>query len=683
MLIFLADLTHTGSGVATEAMPLNIGLLKSHIQNLYPNRFTIKLFKYPEKLLEALRSNSPSIVGFSNYTWNSNLSYYFSTLVKKNNPNCLVVWGGTNYPFLPSNQENFLRKREFIDIHVNYEGEETFAEIVNLYDKGISIDNLIRSKILGCQGISDEIFYDGGTRPRIKDLDQIPSPYSNGIMDEFFDGTLTPLVETARGCPFTCNFCNAGDKYFTKVNKFGDDYVTKELSYIAELASKSKTGHITFCDNNFGMLSRDADIAKHLAFLYEKYAFPSSVTVWTGKNSKERVIEATKILGDKLNISMSVQAMDPQVLKEIRRDNIRIADYKKIADELHKQGRPQHAEVIMPLPGETFDSHISGLMSLVDTNVDRVFSHTLQLLHGTQYKDDEAYRSKNEFIIKFRLVPLDFSLINGEIIFDVEEIAVGTSHMTFTQYCDARLMALVIDLSFNTNFIKPFLRLLNSYEINSSEFIMFVFHKINNEGLEFFEVIESFKRDTVNELWDSEKDLTDYYKLPENFKKLQDGIIGGNVLFKHRILMISRYAEEWIKFITECASCLLDSRSRDYKTELFEINKYVRCLIVGAFDKESIDLIKEVEFSFDVVRWMSSGTKKRLESFRHESKYCFSIHGNKKKVLLDAYNRYGTDISGLVKLIQRTNYSPIFEVIQASSMEDNFLNYENQFYKSL
>ena len=57
MLIFLADLTHTGSGVATEAMPLNIGLLKSHIQNLYPNRFSIELFKYPEKLLEALSSN--------------------------------------------------------------------------------------------------------------------------------------------------------------------------------------------------------------------------------------------------------------------------------------------------------------------------------------------------------------------------------------------------------------------------------------------------------------------------------------------------------------------------------------------------------------------------------------------------------------------------------------------------
>ena len=147
--------------------------------------------------------------------------------------------------------------------------------------------------------------------------------------------------------------------------------------------------------------------------------------------------------------------------------------------------------------------------------------------------------------------------------------------------------------------------------------------------------------------------------------------------------MISRYAEKWIEFITECASSLLDSRSSNYKNELFEVNKYVKCLIVGAFDEESIDLFKEVEFSHDIVKWMSSGTKKRLESFRHESKYYFSIHGNKKKVLLDAYNRYGTDISGLIKLIQRTNYSPIFEVNQTSRMEANLLNNENQFYKSL
>ena len=49
-------------------------------------------------------------------------------------------------------------------------------------------------------------------------------------MDEFFDGRLTLMIETIRGCPFKCNFCNAGDGYFDKVNMFSLDYVRKEIA---------------------------------------------------------------------------------------------------------------------------------------------------------------------------------------------------------------------------------------------------------------------------------------------------------------------------------------------------------------------------------------------------------------------------------------------------------------------
>jgi len=43
-------------------------------------------------------------------------------------------------------------------------------------------------------------------KKRIKDLDEIPSPYLTGVLDKFFDGKLAPFIETNRGCPFTCSF---------------------------------------------------------------------------------------------------------------------------------------------------------------------------------------------------------------------------------------------------------------------------------------------------------------------------------------------------------------------------------------------------------------------------------------------------------------------------------------------
>ena len=67
---------------------------------------------------------------------------------------------------------------------------------------------------------------------RIKDLDEIPSPYLNGMLDKFFDGKLTPFIETNRGCPFTCSFF-IGNDYFHKLNKFSER-VKDEIYYIGK-----------------------------------------------------------------------------------------------------------------------------------------------------------------------------------------------------------------------------------------------------------------------------------------------------------------------------------------------------------------------------------------------------------------------------------------------------------------
>ena len=56
---------------------------------------------------------------------------------------------------------------------------------------------------------------------RHKEVDEIPSPWLTGIQDEFFDGKLAPLIiETNRGCPFTCTFCCQGTRWYTKVHNF-------------------------------------------------------------------------------------------------------------------------------------------------------------------------------------------------------------------------------------------------------------------------------------------------------------------------------------------------------------------------------------------------------------------------------------------------------------------------------
>ncbi len=96
-----------------------------------------------------------------------------------------------------------------------------------------------------------------GPWPRHKEVDEIPSPWLSGIMDEFFDGKLAPMIETNRGCPFSCTFCVQGTGWYTKVHYFSKDRLREEIQYIARKTSLPNMGTLRIADSNYGMYERD------------------------------------------------------------------------------------------------------------------------------------------------------------------------------------------------------------------------------------------------------------------------------------------------------------------------------------------------------------------------------------------------------------------------------------------
>jgi radical SAM superfamily enzyme YgiQ (UPF0313 family) len=72
-------------------------------------------------------------------------------------------------------------------------------------------------------------------------------------MDKFFDGILSPMMETNRGCPFSCTFCHEGNALISKVNKFSLDRVKAELDYIAAAVERAPNfiSNLMFADPNF------------------------------------------------------------------------------------------------------------------------------------------------------------------------------------------------------------------------------------------------------------------------------------------------------------------------------------------------------------------------------------------------------------------------------------------------
>ncbi len=660
--IYLADLTHTGLGVATEAFPLNIGLIASYAVKRFGREIEVCLFKYPEELKTAIAQRPPHLLGCSNYTWNSHLAYHFVEWVKGIDPGIITVFGGTNYPFDPEQQKRFLSRRPRLDAHIFYKGEHAFSQLLERCLAVSDPSGVFAEPITGCQFIRKETgdLISGPPVPRIKELDEIPSPYATGLMDKFFDGRLTVLLETTRGCPFTCNFCNAGNRYFDRVNLFSDDYVREEWDYVARHAARVKVGHMTLADNNFGMIPRDRKTAELMYELKERYGWPVSVTAWTGKNSKQRVIDVTRLLKTTLTINMAVQSMDEGVLQGIERSNIRLEDYRAIAEELNAQGRPQVAELIVPLPEETWASHLEGLRLLLDSNVGTIVVHTLQMLHGTPYKDNDAYLREHGFVRKYRIVPLDFGIYDGRPIFDTEEVAVATNTFSLEEYLESRKLLLIIDLCYNGTLCESLKRYTCVQGLKISDWIQEIYRQASSFPPKVKRIFDSFVSETQEELWDSEEELVRYYSVPSHYEKLLRGEAGGNVLFKHKAWMLSEVAEEWIETVFQISERFFKEQAgpeagREIQTELGQIKRYTLCSIAGGFELDNDPGVIREDFSFDLPAWLQHLPPARLADFKQERPVglVFSFDPELLLIKRDALRRYGASRSGMIKLIQR------------------------------
>ena len=117
-------------------------------------------------------------------------------------------------------------------LHAYSDGEVAFIEIIENFFKNNCSTKQMREKnviLKGCVNLSwdKEKLLIGSYIPRIglegsvksEGRDELPSPYTTGLLDKFLDGVFVPSFETARGCPFLCAFCDQGlDK--TKITAF-------------------------------------------------------------------------------------------------------------------------------------------------------------------------------------------------------------------------------------------------------------------------------------------------------------------------------------------------------------------------------------------------------------------------------------------------------------------------------
>ena len=659
--IYLGDLTYTTVTLATEAFPLNVGYVASYCKKLFGDDVEITLFKYIDEIDKAVNENPPDILGLSNYCWSHNVSYEIFKMCKKTNPNVVTIWGGPNFPIDFPSQKKFMERYKEVDIYVPTEGEIGFSNVVKKVLESNSIDEvkqkITQNPIDGCVSRNEQGQIQC-TIPtlRISSLDEIPSPYLNGMMTKFFDGKLTPMLQTNRGCPFHCTFCTDGRDEVNKVNSFDIKRVQSEIQYIAEHVPKN-THSLHISDLNFGMYPRDIEICESLAKIQEKFGYPKYIKCTTGKNQKDKIIKAIKKLNKSLRVTMSVQSLDPDVLNNIRRDNISVDHMLALYPAIKEADLQTTSEVILGLPGETYSNHIQTLRDLIRAKMDEIVVHTCMLLDGSEMNLPEE-RKKWGMKTKFRALQRDFAeLSSGKKVIEYEEVVVGSNTMTFEEYIKLRILAFIIFVTNQGIVFDAIQKLLREQDIDVFELYYGMLTNKKNSSGKTQKVIEQFKQATIDELWDSPQELLENFQKDSEYKKLLDGEAGTNVIYHYKAVVISEYMDDWTEHVIEAARILIKNSNNyndEFENQFESVANYCKGLSHNVLGQDRLDTNPQYEFEYDIPSWLSPKTNLKLNNFKLDAKLkiSFQLDDEQFKMVQDNIDIYGHSRIGKSKTLK-------------------------------
>ena len=375
------------------------------------------------------------IVAFSTYVWNHRYNYEIARQIKSINPAVLIIMGG---PEPAITDPNFFRDNPFIDLVICYEGEITFKRLLKTFESRDwdSVPGLLINRDGEAVKTQDA--------ERIESLEEVPSPYLSGIFDKMIeehpDVTWQGTLETNRGCPYACTFCDWGSLTYNKVKKFEVQRVFDELEWMA----KRNFDWISITDANFGMYpERDGMIADKIIEMQEKYGSPRTFSVAWAKNQKKEVIDIVKKLldarGFNQGLTLSVQSLDHDVLENIRRKNMEMNKLNEVFELCDQRNIPAYTELILGLPGETLETWKKNFYALYELN-----QHTGITVFQAQLLENAEMNLLQKKLFKITSQPVTDYFAGSYSVEHIEEsidVITGTKDMPTPVMLDAQIFS--------------------------------------------------------------------------------------------------------------------------------------------------------------------------------------------------------------------------------------------------
>ncbi len=655
-VIYLADLGHNQVTVSSDVYPLGVGNLATYAKAYVnsPKPLEIRIFREPQELKAAIDAQAPDILGLSSYSWNHHLALSMARYAKAKNEATVTLMGGPNFPLTAPEQESWLRGMPEIDVGVRgptYEGERAFRNILQRYsDAGGTLEGILEEAVPGNLWINRKSgeFVAGAEIERITDLDEIPSPYLAGLMDPYLATGYLPMLAIARGCPFSCSFCNSSVQSNSRVYRHSLDNLKADLTYLAERVHPEVA--LTFADDNFGMYDFDEEVADFIGYLQERYNWPRYIRTTTGKNRGERIIKIMRKIRAALPMTAAVQSMNPVVLKNIERSNIKLETYTQIQTEVRAQGMQSYGEMILCLPGESKESFLKGIRDLMDAGVTRISAHQLMLLHGAPLSNPE---SRTRFGLKtmIRVVARDIGDYNtGEPVIETEEMVVSTPSFSFEDYLDVRVFHLLLTIFYYEGNFEEAFEFVRQRGVSAFSLVTRMQAMLESAPVAFRKVIENFVLESRQELFSTREECVAWAR--ENFAGLVSGDVGGNLLSKYSMMGRFYAAPEALEFLGEVLKAATGPEiASDVQEQLDAVMSYLSGVMLHVPFKESLRSAPSWSSSYDVEAWRDEHYSKTLAAYRMSAPRTFQtwVDSQRRAVIENRIGTFGEHPSGLGK----------------------------------
>ncbi|WP_405590548.1 cobalamin-dependent protein [Streptomyces sp. NBC_01190] len=446
------------------------------------------------------------VYAFSCYVWNMGLVRSAVRAIRQARPDAQIILGG---PQVMSQGLRYLDKDDEKTVICNGEGEVTFTRYLLALTESVP-------EFQDVNGLS---FYRDGQlvttpkQPRISNLDDVPSPFLTGVFDSAYS---IAILETNRGCPYHCGFCFWGAATNDRVYRFDEDRVREEITWIA----KNEILFLFIADANWGMLSRDVDISRHIASCATEFGAPNVLYFSAAKNKPQAVTKITSIFQDARLIAsqpVSLQTLEPASLDLISRSNIKLSAFAAIQEDLREKRISSYIELIWPLPGETLESFRQGIGTLCENEAQTIIAYPHLLLNNTP-----IYHSSEAMGIVSR--PAGGDIAEARIV-------IGTRDASVADFAEGMYFFYAFHALHNTNSLRTVIR-----------------HLVKQHGIRYQDVFSAFADflrrqgddDPLRAYIERSIDDADYYDV-NNY-----GLFIHSVLHEHRELF-SRHVREFVR----------------------------------------------------------------------------------------------------------------------------------------